>query len=760
MQQSIRGSGPVAVTGSHGTLRAWAVVSGLVVEFLGLSVMVGWVLHIDALTRVAPGLATMKFNTACCLMLLGAALVAGAQTWAARAVSVIVAAIATVSLAQYATGLNVGIDEAFFRDVAGGTSYPGRMAMTTGICFLLAATALHALRVDRRRLLTGAALTVFTLGWLGCLGYLFGVRGLYNVGPFSTMAAPTAAAMVILGVGLLASAHDGPLHWIVRGDDPGAMVLRRILPFAFIGVPILAELRLQGQLAGWYGLEFGLAMMVVVASLIVVVGGLLGARVINRSHAAVLTANDGLRDMNATLATRIAERTEELRTSEAWARTLADSAPVGIFHSDLNGVRTYVNERMCEIYGISKEEALGNAIGTGIHVEDRERVLAGWADALQTGVEFDSEFRVQQPAGDVLWVRAHGAQVRGIDGVLTGSVGTVADITARRRSEQAVQDAEELFRTSFESSPIGIALVDSNGRLVRANRALCELTGYPLDRLVGMRAQSLLSSEEVGFNEARTVEATGVDQRIKRADGSVRWASIRYARIGQDAAGNPVLTMAQFIDTTERRDYEERLARMANRDSLTGLMNRRSFETALAAQVARCKRYGPAGAVLMLDIDHFKQVNDEYGHNVGDQVIVATADRLHRRLRETDLIARLGGDEFVVLLPVGTAVEARAVAQILVDEIHDDPVTVAGEHIAVTASIGVAAFDDTPRSPSEMLVNADLAMYDAKESGRDLWAEFVAGSAGMAPTQGRLYSGQHPLPAGLRAGREAGTETR
>ena len=165
---------------------------------------------------------------------------------------------------------------------------------------------------------------------------------------------------------------------------------------------------------------------------------------------------------------------------------------------------------------------------------------------------------------------------------------------------------------------------------------------------------------------------------------------------------------------------------MANHDVLTGLMNRRSFETALDAHVAHCKRYGPAGAVLMLDLDRFKRINDDLGHNVGDRVLVMTGDRLRQRLRESDVIARLGGDEFVVLLPAGGRRDARAVAQSLVEALHADAPAIADGRVVLSASIGIALFDASERSSAQMLIDADLAMYEAKERGRDRWVEHVA----------------------------------
>ena len=713
------------------------MATGVVVATVGVGVMIGWLLDVDMLTRTAPGLATMKFNTALCFALLGAAVAAGIHSRVALAASVTVGVIGTVTLAEYVTGWSLGIDQAVFHDSAADTAHPGRMALLAAVCLCLGAIALLSLPLGRRRPATAVALTLITIGWVGSLGYLFGVRVLYDVGDFSTMTVHTAAAIVVLGFGLLASTPNGLLAWIVRGDDPGATVLRRILPLALVGVPVIAELTLFGEHAGWYETEVGLAFMVVVASSGVAVVAMHMAHVINRSHAAGVLANEQLRDLNSSLEARIDERTADLVRSEAWAMALAGSVPVGIYHTDDDGQCTYVNDRWCEIYGMSFVGSLGGGWVTGVHPEDRVRVAAEWERAIAAAVEFDCEFRIVMPTGEISLVHSHSARVLDAEGCGAGYVGTVSDITARRHAEQSLQATEELFRITFGSSPIGMALVDANGLIVRANRALSELTQRPLDELLSMRVQSILHADNVGPDEMGP-STGGEDQRIVRADGSVCWASIRYAQIAQPGEGESGLTIVQFVDTTDRRQSEERLAHMANTDSLTGLMNRRSLEAALENHVTHCNRHGPAGAVLILDLDHFKRINDSRGHDVGDQVIVTTARLLRQRLRESDLLARFGGDEFAVLLTTGDGDAARSVAQSLVEEIRAFAATIAGEEVALSASIGVAVFDDVERSSSEMLVNADIAMYEAKKLGRDRWVEYASNSQDEPRSKARL----------------------
>ena len=287
--------------------------------------------------------------------------------------------------------------------------------------------------------------------------------------------------------------------------------------------------------------------------------------------------------------------------------------------------------------------------------------------------------------------------------------------------------AEAQFRAAFESAPIGMALVAPDGRMIRVNESLSSMLGHSRETLQSMPTNVLLHPEDVGADSV--TEPFGVAQRERRlvcADGSEVWVSIRQTTVsGADDGTNPhAYSLVQLVDVSEQRRFAEQMAHLANHDPLTGLLNRRSFESALEQHVARVERYGAEGAVLLLDLDHFKRINDTYGHSVGDQVIVHVAHAIRSRLRNSDLVARLGGDEFAVLLPSGGVDDARRVADILVGAVHAATTTIAGHRMTLSTSIGLAAFDGASRSADEMLVNADLAMYDAKEDGRDRWCEY------------------------------------
>ncbi|HXA53909.1 MAG TPA: diguanylate cyclase, partial [Solirubrobacteraceae bacterium] len=187
----------------------------------------------------------------------------------------------------------------------------------------------------------------------------------------------------------------------------------------------------------------------------------------------------------------------------------------------------------------------------------------------------------------------------------------------------------------------------------------------------------------------------------------------------RDRQGRPQHFIAQIQDITERKLMEARLRHLAEHDSLTGLFNRRLLERQLAMQVARCRRYGEQAALLVIDLDGFKQVNDTYGHKIGDELLQAIAAELQHRLRGTDMVARLGGDEFAVLLAGTTAEDARKVATTLCEAIAGVGVSVGGggdacERISVAASVGVAALDGDSPGAEAALMEADRAMYAAK----------------------------------------------
>jgi diguanylate cyclase (GGDEF)-like protein len=232
---------------------------------------------------------------------------------------------------------------------------------------------------------------------------------------------------------------------------------------------------------------------------------------------------------------------------------------------------------------------------------------------------------------------------------------------------------------------------------------------------------TLLSGETIDHFETEGV----------RNDGTVIPVSLTVSPV-TDANGRIVSTAIIARDTTERVRYEERMRHLADHDQLTGLFNRRRFDEQLKRELARAGRYAAHSAVLSIDIDNFKGTNDSAGHAAGDAVLVQVARVLANRLRSTDVVARLGGDEFAVLLSAVGVDEARAAAEDLLAEIRNSPASYGGRPFRISASIGVSAFESDDATAGEVLVNADLAMYAAKTSGRDRVVVYTAPEARKA----------------------------
>ena len=288
-------------------------------------------------------------------------------------------------------------------------------------------------------------------------------------------------------------------------------------------------------------------------------------------------------------------------------------------------------------------------------------------------------------------------------------------------SEAVKLDASsDRLAAAFDTAPIGMALFNPSGHYVRVNPALCGLLGRTAEELLGRRDQELTHPDdrEADLVVARDVLAGIADtftteKRFLRPDGEVVWAIANMTFL-RDEAGLALHWLGQFQDITPTKVLEERLQRLADEDTLTGLPNRRRFERELADALQLSGRHGSPGALLLLDLDDFKAINDEHGHAAGDAALVATSRALQRRLRRTDVLARIGGDEFALLLPRVVEQGARAVA-VSVRQAVAEAVLPVGIDATLQVSVGIATFGTAPLpTVAELLADADARMYDAK----------------------------------------------
>jgi diguanylate cyclase (GGDEF)-like protein/PAS domain S-box-containing protein len=325
------------------------------------------------------------------------------------------------------------------------------------------------------------------------------------------------------------------------------------------------------------------------------------------------------------------------------------------------------------------------------------------------------------------WLITMGSVV--VTALLFGYIKQLLDrrLAEKERSERELEESLSLQRATLESTADGILVVDRTGRMVSFNQRFKEIWRIPqeiLDRGDDDSALAFVSSQLVEpetFVEKvdqlyRRPEAESHDM-LQFKDGRVME---RYSRPQRGLDGEIHGRVWSFRDVTERERIQERLRHLADHDPLTGLLNRRRFEEELAERLAQAARYGEGGAVLLLDLDHFKLINDSLGHHAGDSVIRSIAELLREQVRETDVLARLGGDELAVILPHADEARARAVAKKLVDAVREHRAAFKGDGLQVTTSIGVAVISISgSQTAEELMVQADIAVYDAKAAGRD-----------------------------------------
>ncbi len=421
---------------------------------------------------------------------------------------------------------------------------------------------------------------------------------------------------------------------------------------------------------------------------------------------------------------RIAERA--LSDSEGRYRALVNGLPgTAVFLVDGDLAVQFAAGRPLHEGGPVPASMLGEHVSGVLPDPSADELVAACRAAL-AGADHSFDAVAVQP-GPALWLRT--SPLRDETGEIAGAMLIAQDIRGRVEREREFGEAQERFRRAFEDAPIGMAVADLDGRFLEVNQALCAITGYPAEELAGSTFSAITHPDDVA-NDFETMRAlidgrlssSADEKRYLRPDGSIVWV-LRSVTVVRDADGEPLHFLDQIQDVTERRRFEHELRHLADHDPLTGLFNRRRFEQELDRHVAEVTRYGPRGALLVLDLDHFKYVNDALGHHAGDELILSVAAVLQDRLRESDTLARLGGDEFAVLLPHADASAAERVAGELVRAVREEAAVAAGDRSRrATTSIGIAPFHRSDLSGEELLIEADLAMYDAKEAGRDRYA--------------------------------------
>ena len=421
-------------------------------------------------------------------------------------------------------------------------------------------------------------------------------------------------------------------------------------------------------------------------------------------------------------ATADAALLDELRRSRELLAEAQQLARIGSWEWDVPSGRVTWSDELFRIHGHEPAafEPTPRSFFTDLHPGDRSAVQARHDAALREAEPFDDVRRMRRPDGSHFLLRTQADVVRGPDGRPARMIGVCEDVTDRVRAERA----QALLASIVRSSNDAIFTLTRDGRITSWNPAAERLFGWTEAEALGKVSARLLPAVDAVADHqvlASVFDDAPIDQWEtvrRRKDGATIPVSAVLSPV-RDHSGEVTGVSVIARDVTERRRFEDQLRHLAEHDALTGLYNRRRFESELERAVAHAARYGPSGAVLVLDLDNFKHVNDTLGHQAGDELIRSVARLLRERLRSTDVLARMGGDEFAVLLPHATADEARMLSRDLVEALREHDVVLGGQRLRVTTSLGATVIDASAGAGGALLAVADAAMYAAKDAGRN-----------------------------------------
>ncbi|OKH14602.1 diguanylate cyclase domain-containing protein [[Limnothrix rosea] IAM M-220] len=385
----------------------------------------------------------------------------------------------------------------------------------------------------------------------------------------------------------------------------------------------------------------------------------------------------------------------------------------------------YANEGFAKITGYDTSEIVGQNCNFLQGQQTQQPALDELRKAILRGQPCRVLLRNYRKTGDLFWNELQIFPVRDDQGYLTHFIGIQTDVTERRAVADHLYQSDFQFRQTFNLAPIGMAITDLEGRYETINQSWCHTLGYEPRELQGTSYLDVTHPDDVPEDLHQNLELkTGHIKQFQREkrylakNGQVIHA-LMQAVLVETATGEPLHVIRQMVDISDRKQMEKQLIHDALYDPLTNLPNRSLLQERLKQSFKHHQRYsGYDFAVLFLDLDHFKWINDSLGHQVGDQLLQAFALRVQDCLRETDTLARLGGDEFVILLD---EIHHESYALQIAQRIHgvlQQPFRLAGQDVFVNTSIGIVQGSHDYQSPDALLQDADVAMYQAKSRGR------------------------------------------
>jgi len=413
--------------------------------------------------------------------------------------------------------------------------------------------------------------------------------------------------------------------------------------------------------------------------------------------------------------------------SEERFRRLADNMRDLVCQIDTAGIVLYASPSFRSVLGYEPSALLGRSIFANVHPDDRPAAIATCQGSMAAGEAGKMELRFRDADDRFLWMEAVGNPLLDADDRVCGAVISSRDITERKRAEAELRLAARVFENSREA----IVITDADSRILSVNQAFTDITGYAAEEAVGQTPRLLTSGRhDRDFFQAmwHALVTEGhwqgeIWNRRKNGDVYPEWLGVTAV---SDARGHLTHYVGIFSDLSERKATADQIEFLAHHDPLTALPNRVLLHDRLDRALAQAERQQAKVALLVLDIDRFKLVNDSLGHELGDQLLQAVAMRLHEHVRETDTVSRQGSDEFLVLLP-DTGIEgAERVVVNLLKCVGGEPFRIAAHELGVTASVGVSLYPAHGRDGDTLVKHANTALEYAKNGGGNAHRFFTA----------------------------------
>jgi len=462
---------------------------------------------------------------------------------------------------------------------------------------------------------------------------------------------------------------------------------------------------------------------------------------------ALQTTLDALRHTQKEIEER--KRTEEaLRESELRWQFALEGPGDGVWDWNVQTNILYYSPQWKRMLGYEADE-VGEDLGEWdqrIHPDDQERVYKDLNQHLDGQTEiYASEYRLRCKDGGYIWVLDRGKVLtRTLDGKPLRMIGVHTNISERKRIEEAKSKSELRFRSLFEQTHDAVFIINLDGRHLAANQRASDLLGYSPEEMIGLSIRDISAEYDHStdvFSKLMAGEIVPLFERqFRKKDGRVFPVEIN-AELIRDKAGKPLHIQSVVRDISERKEAEEAL-RAANEqlslrvaeveqlqaelreqalhDPLTGLYNRRYLAEMLEREITRSEREGNPLSIIVSDIDHFKDINDTYGHQVGDQFLIKIAGLMAGSTRKSDFVCRYGGEEFVLVLPGASPESAERRAEKIRQKCAEIVIIHEGRPLRLTMSFGVASYPRHGSNAEETIIKADKALYKSKQRGRNL----------------------------------------